>query len=101
MKNHPASIFQAVNEFRLAIGEIITSADLDTKVFVFDCDDSFDPAIMEEAYGDYRQSSGKRAPEAIVTVSTTSMGLAKVIAERSVKDAHQTNDISGFKSCQY
>ena len=62
-----------------------------SKVYTF----KFDPAIMEEAYGDYRQSSGKRAPEAIV--GTTGIGLAKVIAERSVKDA-QFQPI--FDSCQ-
>ena len=39
----------------------------------------FDPAIMEDAYGDGRQSSGKRAPEPIV--GTTGIGLGKVMSE--------------------
>ena len=52
------------------------------------------PVIMEEAYGDYRESSGKRASEAIVGT-----GIGLVVAERSVKDAHQSN-LSASSSCQ-
>ena len=66
----------------MAIGEKFTSADLD--IFVFECDTIFDPADMDDAYGDGRQSSGKRASGAIV--GTTGIGLRKVIAERSAKD---------------
>ena len=79
--SHLSSIFKAINELRLAIGEKFTSADLD--IFVFECDHVYDPTIMEVAYGDDRRSSGsKGAPEAIV--GTTSIGLAKItIAERS------------------
>ena len=58
----------------MAIGENFTSADLD--IYVFECDMIFDPTIMEDAYGDGRQSSGKRAPEPIV--GTTCIGLGKV-----------------------
>ena len=76
------SIFKAITELRLAIGEKFTSADLD--IFVFECDTVFDPVDMDDAYGDGRQSSGKRAPEAIV--GTTGIGLGRVIAERSAKD---------------
>ena len=79
------SIFKAINELRVAIGEKFTSADLD--IFVFECDTTYDPANMDDAYGDGRQSSGKRAPEAIV--GTTGIGLEKVIAERSAKDVLQ------------
>jgi len=40
---------------------------------------------MEDAYGDARQTSGKRAPEVIV--GTTSIGLGQVMAERSAEGA--------------
>ena len=81
--NRLPSIFKSINELRLAIGEKITSADLD--IFIFESDHIYDPAFMEDAYGDGRQSSGiKRAPEAIV--GTTGIGLAKFMAERSAKD---------------
>ena len=75
--NRLPSIFKAINELRIAIGEKFTSADLD--IYVFECDMIFDPAIMEDAYGDGRQSSGKRAPEPIV--GTTGIGLGKVMSE--------------------
>ena len=76
------SIFKAINELRMAVGEKFTSADLD--IFVFECDRIYDPANMDNAYNDGRQSSGKQAPEPIV--GTTGIGLGKVIAERSAKD---------------
>ena len=63
----------------MAIGEKFTSADLD--IYVFECDMIFDPTIMEDAYGDGRQSSGKRAPEPIV--GTIGIGLGKVMSEGS------------------
>ena len=80
--NRLPSIFKAINELRLAIGEKFTSADLD--IITFECDKAYDSAIMEDAYGDGRQSSSKRAPEVIV--GTTGIGLGKVIAERNTKD---------------
>ena len=63
----------------MAIGEKFTSADLD--IYVFECDMIFDPTIMEDAYGDGRQSSGKRAPEPIV--GTTGIGLGKIMSKGS------------------
>ena len=83
--NRLPSIFKAINEVRLAIGENFTSADLE--IFTFDFDKSYNPAIMEDAYGDGRQSGGKRAPEAIV--GTTGIGLGKIIAELNMKDVTQ------------
>ena len=68
------SIFKAVNELRTAIGEKITSADLD--IAIFDCDTTYDPSIMDNAYSDVRQPSGKRSPGAII--GTTGIGLKKV-----------------------
>ena len=76
------STFKAINELRIAIGEKFTSANLD--IFRFECDTIYDPANMDEAYGDNGQFSGRRAPEAIV--GTTGVGLKKIIAERSAKD---------------
>ena len=87
--NRLPSIFKAINEVRLAIGEKFTSADLD--IFTFECDKIYDPAIMEDAYGDGRQSGGKRAPEAIV--GTTGIGFGKVIAERNTKDTIQIHPL--------
>ena len=87
--NRLPSIFKAINELRMAIGEKFTSADLE--IFVFECDMIYDPAIMDDAYGDGRQSSSKRAPEAIV--GTTGIGLGKVIVERSAKDVLQVQTL--------
>ena len=78
------SIFKAINELRMAISGKFTSDHLD--IFVFKCDRIYDPANMDDAYGDGRQSSGERAPEAIV--GTTGIGLGKVIKEGSAKDVH-------------
>jgi hypothetical protein len=84
--NRLPSIFKAINEVRMAIGENFTSADLD--IIVFECDRIYDPAGMDDpdAYGDGRQSRGKRAPEP--TVGTTGIGLT-VMAERNAKDVLQ------------
>ena len=86
--NRLPSIFKAINELRIAIGEKFTSADLD--IYVFECDMIFDPAIMEDAYGDGRQSSGKRAPEPIV--GTTGIGLGKVMSE----NGHQVQQLQSL-----
>ena len=83
------SIFKAINELRTAIGEKFTSADLD--VFLFECDKIYDPTFMEDAYGDGKQSSGKRAPEPIV--GTTGIGLGKILGERSAKGFLQVQSL--------
>ena len=80
--NRLPSIFKAINELRMAIGENFTSADLD--VYAFESDMIYDPTIMEDAYGDGRQPSGKREAEPIV--GTTGIGLGKVISEGREKD---------------
>ena len=84
-KNRLPYIINAINELRMAISENFTSADLD--LFIFECDKIYDPAIMEDAYGDGKQSSGKRAPETIG--GTTGIGLGKFIAEGSAKGVLQ------------
>ena len=78
------SIFKAINGLRMVIGGNFTPEDLD--IFVFECDRIYDPANMDDAYGDGRQSRGKRAPESIV--GTTGIGLRRVIEEGSAKDVH-------------
>jgi hypothetical protein len=88
------SIFKAINELRTAIGENFTSADLE--ICVFECGRTYDPRIMEDAYGDGRHSSGKRTPEAIV--GTTGIGLVEVVAERSTKDALQVRSMIPAKT---
>jgi len=87
--NRLPSIFKAINELRIAIGEKFTSADLE--IFVFECDMPFDSVSMEDAYGDGRQTGGKRAPEAIV--GTTGIGLAEVIVERTAKDGFRVRTV--------
>ena len=85
------SIFKAVTELRIAMGEKFTSADLD--IFVFKCDQPYEPEVMDDAYSDGRQSSGKRAPETIV--GTTGIGLGKIKVERDAAedDALQVQSI--------
>ena len=84
------SIFKAVNELHMGIGEKVTSADLD--IFVFECDKIYDPATMDDAYSDGRQFSGKRAPETMI-VGTTGIGLGKIKVEVSAKDDLQLQTI--------
>ena len=55
-------------------------------IFVFKCDRIYDPANMDDAYGDDRQSRANRAPKAIV--GTIGVGLGKAIKEGSAKDVH-------------
>ena len=83
------SIFKAINELRIAIGEKVTSVDLD--IFVFECDKAYDPSLMDDGYSDGRQSSGTRAPEAII--GTTGFGLGKVVVVRGAKDVLQVQSL--------
>ena len=76
------SIFKAVNELRIAIGEKFTSADL--HISVFDCGSVYQPSYMDDAYSDGRQSSDKRAPKPII--GTTGIGLKRAIIKRNAKD---------------
>jgi len=86
-------IFKAVNELRIAIGEKFTSADLD--ISIFDCESSYQPSFMDDAYGDGRQPSDKRAPELIV--GTTGIGLKKAIMERNAKDVLRFENVISAK----
>lgn len=86
-------IFKAVNELRMAMGEKITSADLD--ILVYSCDRTYDSSFMDDAYSDGRQANSKRGPEAII--GTTGIGLAKLSAERSSKDALQYHSVVSAK----
>ena len=82
--NRLPSMFIAINELRMAIGENFTSDDLD--IFVFECGRIYDPTNMDDVYGDGRQSRANRAPETIV--GTIGVCLGKVIKEGSAKDVH-------------
>ena len=73
-------IFKAVQDLRKALGEDITSMDMD--VAIIDPDDSFDPTYMEDGYGYARVSSGswKKTPEKVS--GTTGLGLQKITMKR-------------------
>ena len=87
-------IFKAVNELRIAIGEIFTSADLD--ISIFECGRTYEPSYMEDAAcEDARQPSGKRVPEVII--GTTGIGLMKLMAEHRSKDALRFQSVISAK----
>jgi hypothetical protein len=72
-------IFKAVEDLRIALGEKFTSADLE--VNVARAKFQFDHHWMEDAYGDGRQTGGKRVSKEVV-VGTVGIGLKKVMKER-------------------
>ncbi|EAU91816.2 hypothetical protein CC1G_04583 [Coprinopsis cinerea okayama7 len=80
------SIFKIVQDVRKATGEDVTSADL--AVMVVEHERAFDPATMEDAYGDERAAvksgGGKGAVEANPekVVATSGMGLVKVMVKK-------------------
>ncbi|KAJ3539372.1 hypothetical protein NMY22_g4767 [Coprinellus aureogranulatus] len=76
-----ASIFKPLLELRKAIGEDVTSADLD--IAVIEPRTIFDPRTMEDEYADGRSASSKStnsAPEAVV--STSGLGLKKLTVKK-------------------
>ena len=76
------AIFKAVEDLRLALGEKITSVDLEVNVvgpgFLFD------HRWMVDGYGDVRQGNMKKSAE--VVAGTTGIGLKKVIPSPSGED---------------
>ena len=76
-------IFDAVQDLRKALGEDVTSMDME--VVVIDPGDAFDPTYMEDWYGDARPSSvsGKKTPEKVS--GTTGLGLQKISIKRTSK----------------
>ena len=76
-------IFKAVQELRKALGEDVTSMDME--VAVIDPGDPFNPTYMEDGYGDARASSGsgKKAPEKVS--GTTGLGLHKISMKHTSK----------------
>ncbi|KDR69826.1 hypothetical protein GALMADRAFT_214905 [Galerina marginata CBS 339.88] len=75
-------IFKAVENLRIALGEKITSADIE--VFVARTGSQFKP-WMEDAYGDIQDPGGKWGSKEVV-VGTTSMGLKKILTSRGYHD---------------
>jgi len=74
------SIFKPLLDLRKAIGEDVTSADLE--IAVIEPSTPFDPDYMEDAYEDGRNApkSKKSAPEAVV--STSGLGLKKITVKK-------------------
>ena len=73
------AIFRAVEDLRLALGEKVTSVDLE--VNVVGPDFLFDHRWMEDGYGDARQGNMKKSAEVIA--GTTGIGLKKVVQSPS------------------
>jgi len=76
-------IFKAVQDLRKALGEGVTSTDVE--VVIIDPGEVFKPAYMEDGYGDARASSGngKKTPEKVS--GTTGLGLHKISMKRTSK----------------
>jgi len=74
-----AAIFKAAEDLRLALGEKVTS--IDVEVNVVRPNHPFDYRWMQDEYGDVRQGNTKRSNEAVA--GTTGIGLKKVIPSPS------------------
>jgi len=73
------AIFKAVEDLRLALGEKVTSIDLE--ICVVSSTTLFDHRWMEDAYADGRKGNKKKSGESVV--GTTGIGLKKVIPSPS------------------
>ena len=73
------AIFKAVKDLRLALGEKVTSIDLEVNIVV--PGSLFDHRWMEDGYGDARQGNMKKSAE--VVAGTTGIGLKKVLLSPS------------------
>jgi hypothetical protein len=76
------AIFKAVEDLRLALGEKVTSIDLEVNVARPGA--AFDHRWMEDGYGDARQGNTKKSGESIA--GTTGIGLKKVLPSPSEED---------------
>jgi hypothetical protein len=58
-------VFKAVQDLHKALGEDITSIDME--IAIIDPDEAFNPTYMEDGYGNTRASSGsgKKTPEKV------------------------------------
>ena len=76
-------IFKAVQDLRKALGEDVTSMDME--VAIIDPGESFQPTYMEDGYGDARASSGsgKKTPDKVS--GTTGLGLHKISMKQTSK----------------
>jgi hypothetical protein len=75
-----AAIFKAAEDLRLALGEKVTSIDVEVNVVPPNL--LFDYRWMQDGYGDVRQGNTKRSNE--VVAGTTGIGLKKVLPSPSV-----------------
>ena len=82
-ERHLPPIFKAVQDLRKALGEDVTSIDME--VAIIDPGDAFDPTYMEDGYGYARVSSGswKKTPEKVS--GTTGLGLHKISMKHKSK----------------
>ena len=64
-ERHLSPIFKAVRDLRKALGEDVTTIDME--VTIIDPGEAFNPTYMEDEYGDARASSGsgKKTPEKV------------------------------------
>ena len=76
------AIFKAVEDLRLALGEKVTSIELE--ICVVSLDAPFDHRWMEDAYADGRKGNTKKSGESVA--GTTGIGLKKVIPSPSGKE---------------
>jgi hypothetical protein len=76
------AIFKAVEDLRLALGEKVTSIDLEVNVARPGA--AFDHRWMEDGYEDARQGNTKKSGESIT--GTTGIGLKKVLPSPSGED---------------
>ena len=76
-------IFKAVQDLRKALGEDVTSMDME--VAIIEPGQAFQPTYMEDGYGDARASSGsgKKTPEKVS--GTTGLGLHKISMKQTSK----------------
>ena len=76
-------IFKAVQDLRKALGEDVTSMDME--VAIIDPGDAFDPTYMEDGYWDPGASSGsgKKTPERVS--GTTGLGLHQTSMKHTSK----------------
>ena len=69
-------LFKAVQDLRKALGEDITSTDME--LAIIDPGEAFNPTYMEDGYGDARVSSGSEKKTSEKVSATTGLGLRKI-----------------------
>lgn len=82
-----ASIFKPLLDLRKATGEDVTSADLE--IAVVQCGTEFNPLHMEDAYADGRSSSTSKQTGPEPVISTSGLGLHKIVVKKLKGGAKQ------------